>query len=147
MIRHFANLVAVAALLSGNSLLAQSMNQSDPTYRPAPMLSKSEKKRLAKFRMVHGIVKDQKDNALNGALVNLRNLRTKQTLTYVTKADGKYMFDELSRDDDYEISASFSGKTTPLKKLSHYDPQTSSMRILSFVDEDDQNVQTVKSKK
>jgi hypothetical protein len=147
MIRHFANFVAGAALLSGTSLLAQSMNQSDPTYRPAPMYSKSEKKKMAKFRMVHGIVKDQQDNPLNGALVNLKNIRTKQTLTYVTKPDGKYMFDELSRDDDYEISASFSGKTTPMKKISHYDPQQNSMRILSFADEDDQNVQTVKNKK
>ena len=97
--------------------------------------------------MVHGIVKDQNDNPLAGALVNLKNLKTKQVLTFITKSDGKYMFDGLSREQDYEINASFSGKHTPVKKLSHYDPQTNSMRILSFVEQDENAVQAVRTKK
>lgn len=97
--------------------------------------------------MVHGIVKDQDDNPLSGALVNLKNLKTKQILTFITKTDGKYMFDGLSREEDYEINASFSGKNTPVKKLSHYDPQTNSMRILSFAEEDENSVQAVSKKK
>jgi hypothetical protein len=83
--------------------------------------------------MVHGIVKDEHDNPMKGALVNLKNLKTNQTVTDITQADGKYSFDELSREQDYELSASFGGKTTPVKKLSHFDPQSSIMRILSFV--------------
>lgn len=135
-------------ILSGFFLLnAQSKTQGDPTYRPSPMYSKSEKKKLDKFRMVHGIVKDQKDNPLSGALVNLKNLKTKQVVTFITKTDGKYMFDGLSREEDYEISALFSGKSTPVKKLSHYDPQTNSMRILSFVEQDEDSVQAVTRKK
>jgi len=98
------------------------------------MYSKSEKKRMAKFRMVHGIVKDEHDNPVKGALVNLKNMRTNQTLTDITQADGKYSFDELSREEDYELSATLSGKTTSVKKLSHYDPQSSIMRILSFAE-------------
>lgn len=142
MVRLFA-----VAILSVLMLDAQSKTQGDPTYRPSPMYSKSEKKKMDKFRMVHGIVKDQNDNPLSGALVNLKNLKTKQTLTFITKADGKYMFDGLSREQDYQISASFSGKHTPVKKLSHYDPQTNSMRILSFAEQDEDSVQAVRTKK
>jgi hypothetical protein len=142
MVRLFA-----LGILSGLMLSAQSKTQGDPTYRPSPMLSKSEKKKLDKFRMVHGIVKDQNDNPLSGALVNLKNLKTNQILTFITKADGKYMFDGLSREQDYEISASFSGKSTPVKKLSHYDPQSNSMRILSFAEQDENAVQAVSRKK
>ena len=69
---------------------------------------------------------------MKGALVNLKNLKTNQTLTDITQADGKYSFDELSREEDYELSATLSDKTTSVKKLSHYDPQSSIMRILSF---------------
>jgi hypothetical protein len=127
-----AKLVVSALTLSCAFLNAQSMSDRDPTHRPAPLYSKSEKKRLAKTRLVHGIVKDEHDNPVNGALVNLKNLKSKQTETFITKADGKYIFDELSREEDYELSASYSGKMTPVKKLSHFDPQTSSMRILSF---------------
>lgn len=124
---------------------AQSMASKDPTNRPAPMYSKSEKKRMARFRTVHGIVKDERDNPVKGALVNLKNLKTNQTLTDITQADGKYSFDELSREQDYELSATLDGKTTPIKKLSHYDPQSSIMRILSFAEPEE--AVSVKSQK
>ncbi len=137
---------AAAIVFSGSLLNAQSKQQTDPTYHPDPMYSKSQKKKMDKYRMVHGIVKDERDNPLKGALVNLKNLKTNQTTTYITKADGKYTFDELSREQDYELSAAFSGKTTPVKKISHYDPETSSMRILSFADPDDVPVQAVNKK-
>jgi hypothetical protein len=94
---------------------------------------------------VQGIVKDENDNPVANALVNLKNLKKNQTETFITKADGKYFFDELSRDEDYELSATYSGKTTPVKKLSHFDPQTNSSRILSFAEpEPEMNVKTGK---
>jgi hypothetical protein len=109
------------------------------------MYSKAEKKRLAKFRQVQGIVKDEHDNPVANALVNLKNVKKNQTETFITKSDGKYSFDELSREEDYELSASFAGKTTPVKKLSHYDPQTNSSRILSFAEpEPEMSVKTGK---
>ena len=101
------------------------------------MYSKSQKKQMAKYRRVQGTVRDERDNPVNGALVNLKNLRSNQTETFVTKTDGHYAFDELSRDDDYELVASFSGKNTLPKKLSHYDTQSNSMRILSFAEPDE----------
>ena len=132
-----ATLVIFVLGSASGFLSAQSMASKDPTNRPAPMYNKSEKKRMARFRMVHVIVKDERDNPMKGALVNLKNMKTNQTLTDITQADGKYSFDELSREQDYELSASFNGKTTPVKKLSHYDPQSSIMRILSFAEPDE----------
>jgi hypothetical protein len=132
-----ATLVVFVLAASSTFVSAQSMSQKDPTHRPAPMYSKSEKKRMAKFRMVHGIVKDERENPVKGALVNLKNMKTNQTVTDITQADGKYSFDELSREQDYELSATLSGKTTAVKKLSHYDPQSSIMRILSFAEPDE----------
>jgi Carboxypeptidase regulatory-like domain len=120
------------------SALAQSKSSSDPTNRPAPMYSKGQKKQDLRFRSVHGIVKDENENPVNGALVNLTNLKSKKTLTYITKADGTYYFDDLSRDEDYELDAVFHDKKTRAKKLSHYDPQRSSMRILSFGEPEEQ---------
>jgi carboxypeptidase family protein len=119
--------------------LAQTKSSSDPTNRPAPMYSKGQKKQDLRFRSVHGIVKDEKENPVKGALVNLTNLKTKKTLTYITKADGTYYFDDLSRDEDYELDAVFHDKKTRTKKLSHYDPQRSSMRILSFGEPEEQS--------
>lgn len=121
------------------SALAQSKSSSDPTNRPEPMYSKSQKKQNLRFRSVHGIVKDEKENPVNGALVNLTNLKTKKTLTYITKANGTYYFDDLSRDENYELDAVFHDKKTRTKKLSHYDPQRSSMRILSFGEPEEQS--------
>jgi hypothetical protein len=118
-------------------VLGQSMSQGDPTNRPVPLYSKSDKKKISKFRNVHGIVKDESDNPVKGALVNLKNLSTNQTVTFITKQDGKYYFDELSREQDYELMAALPGKNTPVKKLSHFDPQTSTMRILSFAEPDE----------
>jgi hypothetical protein len=132
-----ATLAMFALAAPSTFLCAQSMAAKDPTHRPSPLYSKSEKKRMARFRMVHGIVKDEHDNPVKGALVNLKNLKTNQTVTDITQADGKYSFDELSREQDYELSASFSGKTTEVKKLSHFDPQSSIMRILSFAPPED----------
>jgi hypothetical protein len=121
------------------SALAQSKSSSDPTNRPEPMYSKSQKKQNLRFRSVHGIVKDEKENPVNGALVNLTNLKSKKTLTYITKANGTYYFDDLSRDEDYELDAVFHDKKRRTKKLSHYDPQRSSMRILSFGEPEEQS--------
>ncbi len=123
---------------------AQTRSSTDPTNRPVPMYSKSHKKDDERFRAVHGIVKDERENPVKGALVNLTNLKTNKTLTFITKADGKYYFDDLSRSEDYELNAIFHDKKTAVKKLSHFDPQRESMRILNFGEPETQTVSSGK---
>jgi hypothetical protein len=134
MNRRSASFLALSLFCAAMIAPAQTWTENDPTHRPEPMYSKSQKKKDMRFRAVHGIVKDEHDNPVKGALVNLKNLKTKQTLTFITKQDGRYNFDRLSRDEDYELSAAFHAKTTPVKKLSQFDPQMDSMRILSFAE-------------
>jgi hypothetical protein len=134
MNRRFASFLALALFCIAMLAPAQTWTQNDPTHRPEPMYRKSPKKKDMRFRAVHGIVKDEHDNPVKGALVNLKNLKTKRTLTFITKQDGRYNFDGLSREEDYELSATFHAKTTPVKKISQFDPQMDSMRILSFAE-------------
>lgn len=140
MLHRLLSLSVFTCLVLSVPMCAQTKGSSDPTNRPAPMYSKSQKKQDERFRSVHGIVKDERENPVDGALVNLTNLKTKKTLTYITKADGKYYFDDLSREEDYELDAVFHDKKTRVKKLSHYDPQRSSMRILAFGEPEEQAV-------
>lgn len=49
-------------------------SNSDSSHHPAPVYSKAEKKQMAKYRRVHGVVKDEHDNPVKSALVNLTNL-------------------------------------------------------------------------
>lgn len=129
-----AGFIALSLFCAAMLAPAQTWTENDPSHRPAPLYSKSPKKKDMRFRAVHGIVKDERDNPVKGALVNLKNLKTKQTLTFITKQDGRYNFDGLSREEDYELSATFHAKTTPVKKISHFDPQMDSVRILSFAE-------------
>jgi hypothetical protein len=121
-------------------------SDSDSSHHPAPVYSKAEKKQRAKYRRVHGVVKDEQGNPVQNALVNLTNLKTKETTTFVTKKDGAYSFDDLSRAEDYDLVASFNSKKTPVKKLSHFDPQSTSMRILTFAEPDESATTTTGGK-
>lgn len=132
--------IALSLFLFGIASLSANAQEyssnSDSSHHPAPVYSKAEKKQMAKYRRVHGVVKDEQGNPVSNALVNLTNLTTKETVTFITKKDGTYSFDDLSRTQDYNLIASFNGKKTALKKLSHFDPQSTSMRILAFEEPD-----------
>ena len=132
MNRSFFVITMLLGLASLSANAQEYSSDSDSSHHPAPVYSKTEKKQRAKYRRVHGVVKDEQGNPIKNALVNLTNLTTKETVTFITKNDGTYSFDDLSRTEDYELVASFNGKKTPLKKLSHFDPQSTSMRILTF---------------
>lgn len=147
MNRRSASFLTLSLFCAAMIAPAQTWTQNDPTHRPEPMYSKSPKKKDMRFRAVHGIVKDERDNPVKGALVNLKDLKTKQTLTFITKQDGRYNFDGLSREEDYELSATFHTKTTPVKKISQFDPQMDSMRILSFAEPEAPTTASVKPTK
>jgi hypothetical protein len=132
MNRSFFVIPMLLGLASLSANAQEYSSNSDSSHHPAPVYSKAEKKQMAKYRRVHGVVKDEQGNPVKGALVNLTNLTRKETVTFITKNDGTYSFDDLSKTEDYDLVASFNGKKTPLKKLSHFDPQSTSMRILTF---------------
>lgn len=83
-------------------------------------------------RELSGIVRDSDGNPVNGAIVALTNLKTKAARSFVTKEDGRYMFDHVVKADDYEVRARFRGRNSETKKLSTYDPRSKAVMNLHF---------------
>ena len=64
---------------------------------------------------------DASENVLAGAVVKLKDLKTLEVRSFITKEDGKYYFYGLNINNDYEVQASFSGTSCKPRTLSIYD--------------------------
>jgi hypothetical protein len=78
-------------------------------------------KENANTRSVQGVVADGSDNVLEGAVVQLKDTKSLQIRSFITKADGTYHFHGLSRDIDYELRADHQGKSSDSRRLSSFD--------------------------
>jgi len=72
-------------------------------------------------RSVQGAVTNPDDSTAVGAVVQLKNIKTLQIRSFITKDDGAYHFFELSPDVDYELKADFQGASSGPKTLSSFD--------------------------
>jgi hypothetical protein len=70
---------------------------------------------------VQGSVTDAEENAVNGAVVQLKNNKTLQIRSFITQKDGAYYFHGLSPDVDYELKAEYQGAASGSKTLSTFD--------------------------
>jgi carboxypeptidase family protein len=82
---------------------------------------KKIKKEEATLRAVQGTVVDADDKPVVGAIVQLKDVRTLQMRSYITKVDGEYHFSSLKIDDDYEVEARNNHLTSGPKKISIFD--------------------------
>lgn len=82
-----------------------------------------EKKRKGEdtTRSVAGVVTTTEESPAIGAVVQLKNTKTLQIRSFITKENGSYYFHELSPDVDYELKADFQGSSSPTKTLSSFD--------------------------
>ncbi len=87
-------------------------------FAPAAM---SQGKSNEQTRSVQGAVTSPNDAAVGGAVVFLKNMKSLQIRSFITKADGTYYFHGLSPDVDYELRAESNGLTSPSKTLSSFD--------------------------
>jgi len=72
-------------------------------------------------RTVAGVVSDEAENPIAGAVVVLTDLQTgKKNATY-TGADGAYFYAGLEVTRDYEVQASYKGISSQLRKVSSVD--------------------------
>jgi len=101
-----ARLVAVVGLLA---LAANS-------YGASPKKGEDQN-----VRSVQGIVTDADDKPVNGAIVQLKNTKTLQIRSFITKDEGAYFFNGLSPNVDYELKAEHDGVSGPTKTLSSFD--------------------------
>jgi hypothetical protein len=72
-------------------------------------------------RSVQGVVRDQRDNPVERAIVQLKNTRSLQVRSFVTQPDGTYYFHGLSTNVDYQLKAEHSGSSSRVKRLSVFD--------------------------
>jgi hypothetical protein len=68
-----------------------------------------------------GFVTDTDGKPIVGAVVQLKNTRTLQVRSYITRDKGDYYFSGLNKDVDYEVKAQSEGRTSPTRTLSSFD--------------------------
>jgi hypothetical protein len=82
---------------------------------------KKEKKRDKNHRDVVGLVTTPDDQPASGAVVKIKNLHSLEVHSFITQADGKYIFQHLNTNMDYELQADYKDMASPARKLLIYD--------------------------
>ena len=72
-------------------------------------------------RTLRGIVFDSDGNPVTQAVVQIKDSRTLQVISFITKEDGAYHFANLKQDVEYQVKATHGGLTTDWKRLSIFD--------------------------
>ncbi|HWE00464.1 MAG TPA: carboxypeptidase-like regulatory domain-containing protein [Bryobacteraceae bacterium] len=89
-----------------------------------PVFAQNHKKNQPNERSVSGVVTDNAGAPLKGAVVQLENTKTLQIRSFIAKDDGTYVFNGLSTDVDYQLSAAWNGNRSGIKTLSSFDSRT-----------------------
>jgi hypothetical protein len=100
------------------AFVMQTDKQDSENQGKAP---KDDKKKTAAERPVQGLVTDADGKPIVGAVVQLKNMRSLQVRSYITREPGTYYFSGLNKDIDYEVKAQFNGKISAARTLSAFD--------------------------
>lgn len=73
------------------------------------------------IRSVEGTVTYAGNEPARGAVVKCKDTKTLEIRSYITGADGKYHFSNLSANVDYELWAEHNGKESRVETLSRFD--------------------------
>lgn len=106
--------------------VAAGAQQSPAPPRYDPPLFKGEKKGKEKdeekrARTVHGVIRDQDENGVEGAIVQLKDMKSLQVRSFITKEGGEYRFNGLSPTVEYQLKADRPGSSSGTKTISVYD--------------------------
>jgi hypothetical protein len=72
-------------------------------------------------RIVQGIVRDSSDQPQANAVVYLQDQKSLEVRTYITEADGRYRFGQLSSEVDYQLWAEYKGHKSKTRSISSFD--------------------------
>ena len=89
-----------------------------------PLDAQKKKKKGASTRSVKGLVTDQSEEPLVGAVVQLKNTRTLQVKSFITQAQGSYYFHGLDTSTDYELKARYKQASSRTRTVSSLDGRT-----------------------
>jgi hypothetical protein len=81
-------------------------------------------------RSVQGVVTDNADAPLEGAVVQLKDTKTLQIRSFITKQNGTFHFHSLNPDVDYELKAEHQGASSGSKTLSSFDSRKAAVMNL-----------------
>lgn len=121
MTRHTIVRLLALALFCGAALVAQNPNKGSGYGNWLPGSQKDKKGDDPNVRAVTGTVRHDDDSLAEGAVVQLKNTKTMQIRSFITKADGIYQFMGLSTNVDYELKAEAKGMVSPVRTLSTFD--------------------------
>ena len=83
-------------------------------------------------RSVQGVVTDEADTPLEGAVVQLKDTKSLQIRSFITRANGTYHFHGLNTNTDYELRADFQGKSSSSRTLSSFDSRRQAVMNLKI---------------
>ena len=112
---------ATDATGNGPPAFVSTTDKKDSSSEGQTAPSKEDKKKTAAERPVQGHVTDVDGKPIVGAVVQLKNMRSLQVRSYITRDAGSYYFSGLNKDIDYEVKAQFNGKTSAARTLSSFD--------------------------
>lgn len=75
----------------------------------------------ANIRAVQGVVTDTESNPVEQAVVQIKDTKSLQVRSFITRKDGTYHFNGLSPNVDYELRAEFQTFSSDTKTLSNFD--------------------------
>jgi hypothetical protein len=105
--------ICLAACLLLFALPAAAQTTGDPTVRS-----------------LSGQVTDTSHEPIRGAIVELRDAKSSEVVTYLTDADGHYEFKRLDGNIDYEVWVVFRGRRTPTHSISKFDSHLA--KVINF---------------
>jgi hypothetical protein len=73
------------------------------------------------LRVIEGRAVGSNDQPLQNAIVYLQDQKTMEVKTYITEADGKFRFGQLSSDVDYQVWAKYQNRKSKTKSISSFD--------------------------
>jgi hypothetical protein len=132
---HFLGLCAL--LLPVALVVKAQTSDPNPGHTPDTMLDNhrpliQKKQKAPTSRTLKGQVVDDSGAPIDGALVTLTNEKTKEKTQFFTKKDGRYTFEDLSFNNDYDIQAKYKDQSSEPRKLSQYDRTANLIRILEI---------------
>jgi hypothetical protein len=99
---------------------------------PVAAQSRRDKNEDAKTRSVQGIVTDTQENPIEGAVVQLKDTRSLQIRSFITRTNGSFHFHGLNRDVDYELKADHQGRSSDSRRLSSFDSRSQAVMNLKI---------------
>jgi hypothetical protein len=95
----------------------------DPRTQDYRLFGK-ESKKVVSPREVLGQVIDPSSSPVAGAVVSLKKVGGEQTRELISDKNGKFLFDGLTRTDDYVLTARVKGNKPVERKISQFDSRS-----------------------